>query len=208
MLVGASFGGVYVRLYQLDYPREVAGLVLIDPASEDRLFTMYQKVPVAIASLSADELRSTMTGTGSVRIPRRDPQTGTPFDKLPPDLYRLRIKLDQRLIGAVPESVVADTIHISAEGQRAALARLLQNRNGEEHPLGDLPLIVLTRSEDQTQGIVENHLKLAQLSTNSRHSTVTNSGHEIHLFAPDAVIQAVQDVSTAHRQKTRLPARA
>jgi len=207
VLVGASFGGIYVRLYQLDYPREVAGLVLIDPASEDRLFTMYQKVPVAIASLSADELRSTLTGSGSVRIPRRDPQTETPFDKLPPDLYRLRIKLDQRLIVAVPESVVADTILISAEGQRAALARLLQHRKSQEHPLGDLPLVVLTRSEDQTPGIVENHIELAQLSTNSRHSTVPNSGHEIHLFAPDAVIQAVQDVATAYRQKTRLPAR-
>jgi len=128
VLVGASFGGVYVRLYQLDYPREVAGLVLIDPASEDRLFTMYQKVPVAIASLSADELRSTMTGTGSVRIPRRDPQTGTPFDKLPPDVYQLRIKLDQRLIASIPESIPADTVRVSGEGQRAALARLFDNR--------------------------------------------------------------------------------
>ncbi|HEY3112334.1 MAG TPA: alpha/beta hydrolase [Gemmatimonadaceae bacterium] len=207
ILVGASFGGIYVRLYQLDYPRDVAGLVLIDPASEDRLFTMYQKIPVAIASLSADELRSTMTGSGSVRIPRRDPQTGAPFDKLPPDLYQLRIKLDQRLIAAGPETVLADTIRISAEGQRAALARLLQNRTSQAHPLGDLPLVVLTRSEDQTPGIIKNHIGLAQLSTNSRHSTVPNSGHEIHLFAPDAVIQAIQDVSTAYRQKAPLPAR-
>jgi pimeloyl-ACP methyl ester carboxylesterase len=168
---------------------------------------MYQKIPVAIASLSADELRSTMTGSGSVRIPRRDPQTGAPFDKLPPDLYQLRIKLDQRLIAAGPETVLADTIRISAEGQRAALARLLQNRTSQAHPLGDLPLVVLTRSEDQTPGIIKNHIGLAQLSTNSRHSTVPNSGHEIHLFAPDAVIQAIQDVSTAYRQKAPLPAR-
>ena len=207
ILVGASFGGIYVRLYQLDYPADVAGLVLIDPASEDRLFTMYQRVPVPIASLSADELRSTMTGTGSVRVPRRDPQTGTPFDKLPPDVYQLRIKLDQRLIASIPESIPADTVRVSGEGQRAALARLFDNRRTQEHPLGDLPIVVLTRSREMTPGIAENHIKLAQLSTNSRHSIVPNSGHEIHLFAPAAVIEAIQDVSAAARGKTQLRAR-
>jgi pimeloyl-ACP methyl ester carboxylesterase len=207
ILVGASFGGIYVRLYQLDYPREVAGLVLIDPASEDRLFTMYQQKVVPIGSLSAVELRSTLPLLGSVRVPRRQPQSGAPFDKLPPNLYQLRLKLDQRLIDAVPQTVLADTIQASSEGQRAALVRLLQNRASQNHPLGDVPIVVLTRSEDKTPGIVENHTQLAQLSTNYRHTTVPNSGHEIHLYAPEAVIQAIQDVAAAYRTKGRLPAR-
>src|SRR5919198_1243925 len=38
VMVGASRGGLLVRLYVADYPDEVAGLVLVDPASEDRLF--------------------------------------------------------------------------------------------------------------------------------------------------------------------------
>jgi pimeloyl-ACP methyl ester carboxylesterase len=45
LLVGASLGGVYVRLYQLDYPRDVIGFVLIDPATEDRLFTLTRMHP-------------------------------------------------------------------------------------------------------------------------------------------------------------------
>ena len=207
ILVGASFGGIYVRLYQLDYPGDVAGLVLIDPPSEDRLFTMYQRQAVAIASLSAAELLSTLPQTGSVRVPRRQPQSGSPFDKLPPHLYQLRVEFDRRLIDAVPETVLADTIQLSAEGQRAALARLLQHRTSNGQPLGDLPMVVLTRSEDKTPGIVENHMQLAQLSRNYRHSTVANSGHEIHLYAPEAVIQAVQDVAAAYRTNGRLPVR-
>lgn len=34
VLVGASAGGLYVREYQAAYPEDVAGLVLVDPASE------------------------------------------------------------------------------------------------------------------------------------------------------------------------------
>src|SRR3989442_792251 len=75
----------------------------------------------------------------------------------------------------------------------------------ERHPLGDRPLIVLTRGEDMTPGIAENHTGLARLSTNSRHTIVPGAGHEIHLFVPSAVTQAVQDVCTSVRQRTPLP---
>lgn len=35
VLVGQSFGGVYVRIFASLYPNEVAGLVLLDPSQED-----------------------------------------------------------------------------------------------------------------------------------------------------------------------------
>jgi pimeloyl-ACP methyl ester carboxylesterase len=208
VMVGASFGGIYVRLYQLDYPDDVVGFVLVDPATEDRLFTMFQQKMVTIGSLTAEQLRSILPSTGSVPIPSRSPQTGAPFDRLSPDLYQLRIKLDQRLIASFPSSVSADVVRESSEGQRAALARLLESRTKQVFPIGDRPLVVLTRSQDMTPGIAENHAGLARLSTNSRHAVVPEAGHEIHLFVPSAVIQAIQDVSTASRQRSRLPARS
>ena len=207
VMVGASAGGLFVRLYQLDYPSEVAGLVFVDPATEDHLFTMFGGQAVPIASLTADQLRASLPATGSVPIPRRSPEMGTPFDRLPADSYQLRIKLDQRLIDSYPASVSADIVRESSEGQRAALARLLDSRRPGSKPLGDLPVVVLTRGRDMTPGLTETHGALARLSRNSRQTVVPGAGHEIHLFEPEAVIQAIQDVSASVRQRGPLPSR-
>jgi pimeloyl-ACP methyl ester carboxylesterase len=56
--VMASKGGIYVRLYEDQYPDEVVGLVLVDPTHEDRLFTIFEGKPVSIASLTAEQRRS------------------------------------------------------------------------------------------------------------------------------------------------------
>jgi pimeloyl-ACP methyl ester carboxylesterase len=204
VLVGASFGAMYVRLYQLDYPEEVVGLVFVDPATEDRLFTMVRGKAVTIAELSAEELQSTLPSSGSVPVRSRSPQTGAPFDRLPPELYQLRIKLDQRLISAAGSSVTAEIVRESQEGSRAAFARLLQSRSNENAPIRHRPVVVLTRGMEMTTGLAENHAGLARLSTNSRHTIIPNAGHEIHLFDPSAVIRAIQDVVTASRIGSRL----
>jgi pimeloyl-ACP methyl ester carboxylesterase len=206
VLVGASRGGIFVRLYQAEYPEQVVGMVLVDPASETRLFTMYQGEGVLIGSLTAEQLRATIS-PGTIAVPRRPVQTGTPFDRLPPELYQMRLKLDARLIASFPDSVSYDARLAYAEGERAHLARLLALSAAQTHALGDLPLVVLTRGLDWSQGTEASHLALAKLSTNSRHTRVDGAGHEIHLFKPDAVIQAITDVIEAVRTKSALPPR-
>lgn len=206
VMVGASAGGLYVRLFQLEHPSEVAGLVFVDPSTEDRLFTMYQQRPVAIGSLTAEQLRTTLP-TSAVAIPSRQPQTGAPFDRLPMDLYQLRIRIDQRLIASMPPSVPADVVHEASEGQRAALARLLESRSRQDNPMQGVPVVVLTRGQDMSQGLAENHAGLARLSANSRHSVIASAGHEIHLFTPPAVTQAIEDVCVAVKDRSRLPVR-
>ena len=198
VLVGASLAGLHVRLYQLRYPAEVAGLILVDPAHEDRLFTMFRGEAVAIASLSAADLLSTLPSR-PVSVPRRKPQRGTPFDELPPDLYRIRIALDERLIASVPAVVGPEIVHESAEGERAALAALREASAAKAHPLGSLPVIVLTRGVDADQGVRDVHARAAALSTNSRHTVVDGAGHEVHLFEPAVVIAAIGDVVEAVR---------
>jgi pimeloyl-ACP methyl ester carboxylesterase len=206
VMVGASAGGLYVRTFQLDYPSEVIGLVLVDPASEDRLFTMYQQRAVPIASLSAEQLASTMP-TAPVPIPSRKAQTGTPFDRLPPDLYQLRIKIDQRLIASIPATISAEVVRESSEGQRAALARLAESRTRDNNPMRSVPVVVLTRGQNMGQGLAEVHAGLAHLSTNSRHEIIATSDHEIHLFTPAVVVRAIEDVAVAARERRPLPVR-
>jgi pimeloyl-ACP methyl ester carboxylesterase len=206
VMVGASMGGIYVRIYDITYPGEVAGLVLVDPASEERLFTMLDGKGVTIASLTAEQLRSTVP-PGPATIPRRSPQTGAPFDLLPPELYELRVKLETRLIASIPTSLSHDVVIASAEGERAALARLHEISTTQDHPPGDRPLVVLTRGMDSSQGLTDAHAALARQSTNSRHTVVAGAGHEIHLFKPAAVVQAIRDVLEAVSNGKRLTAR-
>jgi pimeloyl-ACP methyl ester carboxylesterase len=207
VMVGASAGGLYVRLYQLDYPGEVIGLVLVDPSTEDRLFTMYQQRAVSIGSLTAEQLLSTLPTAATIPVSTRAPQTGAPFDRLPADLYQLRIRIDQRLIATMPPSVPLQVVRESAEGQRAGLARLLESRTRDDNPMRTIPVIVLTRGQSMGQGLGETHAALARLSTNSRHEVISTAGHEIHLFTPAAVIQAIEDVAVAAKARRPLVAR-
>jgi pimeloyl-ACP methyl ester carboxylesterase len=209
VMVGASFGALYVRLYQLEHPDDVVGLVLVDPATEDRLFTLFEGKMVTIGSLTAEQLLTTLPASGAVpnRAGTRPPQTGAPFDRLPQDLYATRIRLDERLIAAQGPSVSAEIVREGAEANRAMLARLLASRTAKAAPMRNTPTVVLTRGIDMTPGIAENHAALAALSTNSRHTVVHDAGHEIHLFAPAMVVQAIRDVSVAARQGTQLPKR-
>jgi pimeloyl-ACP methyl ester carboxylesterase len=197
VMVGASRGALYVRLYQLEYPSEVVGLVLVDPATEDRLFIMYKGAIVPIAGLSAQEHATTLPTTASVPIRSRRPQTGTPFDRLPADLYDIRITLDQRLIDSLGSSMPGERARAFAESDHAMLARLLQSRSAADTPFRRVPVVVLTRGLDMTDGLADNHAALAGLSLNSRHSIVRDSGHEVPLFAPDAVIDSIRDVTAA-----------
>lgn len=209
VMVGASFGALYVRFYQLEHPGDVVGLVLVDPATEDRLFTLFEGGMVTIGSLTAEQLLTTLPASGSVpnRAGTRPPQEGAPFDRLPNGLYETRIKLDQRLIASQGASVSADIVREGAEANRAMFARLLESRAAKVAPMRDTPTVVLTRGIEMTPGIAENHAGLAALSTNSRHAVVPDAGHEIHLFAPSIVVQAIRDVSVAARQGTQLPKR-
>jgi pimeloyl-ACP methyl ester carboxylesterase len=207
VLAGASRGGLHVRRFAARYPEEVAGLVLIDPTHEERLFTVFNGETVAIASLTAEQLRSTHKPGPPVKIPRRAPQTGAPFDQLPPDLYKTRILLDERLIASYPDSIPVEVVMAGTENERALLAGLRAERQANPHPLGDRPVVVLSRGIDTNPERDASFAALAQISRNARHTVVAEAGHEIHLFKPGAVIQAVQDVVEAARTKARLPPR-
>jgi pimeloyl-ACP methyl ester carboxylesterase len=158
-----------------------------------------------LAEVSADELRGTFP-LQSVRVPRRRPQTGAPFDKLPPELYQTRLVLDERLIAAQPEFVTPEIIASFQEGERSMLASLLRSRASGKS-FGDRPTVVLSRGADPNAERDSVHAALARLSTNARHTVVPQAGHEIHLFEPAAVVQAIRDVTQSMKEQTKLSPR-
>jgi pimeloyl-ACP methyl ester carboxylesterase len=207
VLVGASRGGLFVRLYQAKYPNEVVGLVLVDPTHEERLYTVFEGKALAIASLTTEQLRTIIPQAGYVKMPRRAAQEGRPFDLLPRELYETRLLLDAKLINSVPDSVSYEIVWQHAEADRSILAYLREQRRASKRPLGNLPLVILTRGADTDNERILAYDELAEMSSNSRHTVVIGSGHEIHLFKPEVVTEAINDVVNAARNDARLKAR-
>lgn len=202
VLVGASRGGLLIRGFLAAYPAEVAGLVFIDPASEERLFGMVGGRPMAIAEMTAEQMRATSPGR-PVRIPKRPVQQGVPFNLLPPDLYKQRLLLDERVIALLPETLTSEQLLAYQENERVFLASLLATRKAGQ-PFGNRPTIVLSRGSDRNRDREDVQKAIAGLSTNSRHTVISDASHEIHLTHPRAVVNAVSDVLEAILKKSQL----
>jgi pimeloyl-ACP methyl ester carboxylesterase len=205
VLVGASHGGLLIRRYLAHYPAEVAGLVFVDPSTEDRLFSMVRGEAFLIAEMTPDQIREGGPPS-TVRVPKRPVQKGAPFDKLPPELYQQRLAADERLVASQPSTLTPEAIFRLRDRERAMLADLLASRKAGT-PFGDRPTVVLSRGDERNKEREDVHDALAKLSTNARHTVIVGAGHEIHLFQPPAVIQAINDVLESVARKTKLPAR-
>jgi pimeloyl-ACP methyl ester carboxylesterase len=120
-----------------------------------------------------------------------------PRDKLPPDAQRMRAW------------VLAQLGHIAAAVnpfEHEELAGLRAERAKSDHPLGDMPLIVLTRGKSEEEGpdgkaFEEEHRKdhtaMAAMSRNGKLVIAANSGHHIQLEEPELVIKAIRDLLAA-----------
>jgi pimeloyl-ACP methyl ester carboxylesterase len=204
-MVGASRGGVFVRLFQAEYPTDVAGMVLIDPTAEDRLSVMFQGGLVPIPELTPEQHRSIQPAASAVLpVPTRQPQTGAPFDRLPPQLYSTRVALDRKLIASMPSTVSGEVAAESSTGDHAMLSRLFAARKSTPALLGDLPVIVLSRGRNSSPDREAAHNEISRVSRNARHLVVADSYHEIHLSHPAAVVSAISDVVAAVRTKAQL----
>jgi pimeloyl-ACP methyl ester carboxylesterase len=209
VLVGQSWGGAIARVYAAKHPADVAGMVLIDSTQADSLLWINGKV-LRPRLVAADEWRALLKPPPPDAKPmpmRSRPPTklGTPFDKLPPDMQRLRLwAMGRQTFQAVDFRAELQVLHDVAEAGA--------------FPLGDRPLIVLTRGlpetdnetgwtvEQQEQDHKRLQATLARLSRNSRQMVVEKCGHHIQLDRPDAVVDAVRRVVAAVNEKRGLGA--
>ena len=205
VMVGASRGGVLVRLFQAEYPADVTGMVLIDPTAEDRLFVNFQGAVAALTSLTSEQHRSMQPPPSAViPIPTRQPQMGTPFERLPKPLYETRVALDRKLIASMPPTVSGQVVAESSIGDYTMLSRLSAARKATATLLGDLPVIVLSRGLNASPEQHAAHAEISRMSRNARHLVVPDSYHEIHLSHPDVVVGAIGDVVAAVKTKAPL----
>jgi pimeloyl-ACP methyl ester carboxylesterase len=194
---------MYVRAYQRRYPMDVVGLVLVDATPEEDLEYLWNGKSTAGVFLSYDALASVYAPYIKNPPPPRELPTKVeePDDRLPSELQRAYLWAARQWLSRI------DMPHswITAESWREEFVALRNRRLGTLHSLGDLPLIVMRRGLRTNAVLNQREADLAELSSAGRLIIATNSDHDIHLYQPDLVAEAIRDVVTAARRRRLSP---
>ena len=219
LLVGHSYGGWLVRLYASSYPADVTGMVLVEAGADDPVRMLPDGTLTHSSNLATDRPVPSIKAANPLRISDIPPPAlalmtaglqqaaasanAPPRDKLPPDAQRMRTwALGQ--LGHVAAAV--------NPFENEELAGLRAERAKREYPLGDLPLVVLTRGLPEENGpdakALEaehrrDHEAVAALSRRGKLVVATHSGHHVQLDEPELVIQAIRDVLGASKGPLR-----
>jgi pimeloyl-ACP methyl ester carboxylesterase len=204
VLVGASIAGIYIQAYQRAFPADVAALVFTN--SSNRIgFPVKGKVGL-IWELTEAEIRSGYPLPASETKGPAPSREDDPFDKLPPDLQKVRLWLDAGLWQESDPSKAGPEPLLS--WRREFLREFDATEPGKKPPLGGLPVVVISSEppapESTRHSRNEAAPRLDYLSSNTIHITAAGSGHEIHLFQPDRVIEGIMRAVSAVRSRTPL----
>ena len=227
VLVGWSSGGLYTRLYQYRFPDEIVGLVEVDPDSEfgadnskivaavmkkppqwytEQTHRFYKQFEKCAVNVSRGTCAFFPGGLAAYR--RRERAAGCPT--ISPAACALA---EVRGRGLARASLWKDeALELEATDRSAAEVR------AAARPYGNLPLIVLTDSEEgdldsgpltvaaqREMWVAKNNAEeqVARLSAIGAHFVVAGSPHAIQLFHPSVVISAVAEVVDQSRYNRR-----
>jgi pimeloyl-ACP methyl ester carboxylesterase len=189
VLVGHSAGGLYVRLFAAKYPKEVAGLVLVDPSVEHqdaRFAAAFGPRAGSIAPMQQRAARC-LAAAREGRLPSLDPALSV----CTPAGYQ-----------AHPGSLVGLWSAESSEIDNLFTTSSDEVRRGAES-LDDLPLVVLTAGGETTSlnpGLVlwaQLHREVAATSRRGSARLVDHTTHMMMFQRPDAIVSAINDVAAA-----------
>jgi pimeloyl-ACP methyl ester carboxylesterase len=196
-------GGEIVRMFALDHPDEVAGIVLVDGGHEDdtvnlmgkmttlRAMSKGRPIPEPRPSVTAaDGLDAAAVQQIEAMVKKFDmtPKIEAPYDKLPEAVRHLQL-----WSAGQPKHWAATDDALGPEESQ----RLYERDHVSEHPLGSIPLIVLTqdmagRSDAHAQAHLQTQKEMAGYSTQGKQIVVAGAGHHIQLEKPDVVVAAVR----------------
>jgi pimeloyl-ACP methyl ester carboxylesterase len=213
VLVGHSYGGWLVRVYQSVYPSEVAGMVLVEAGADNPLRMQSDGRVVHASELATGRAIPPVKTSGPLResdIPpaalarmkagaaqaAADANPGSRA-KLPPEAQRMRtwaLGRWQHVVAAVNPFEIEELMALRAD------------RLKSEHQLGAMPLVVLTRGIPEEQGPEaaareeehrREHTVLATLSSRGELMVALHSAHHVQLDEPELVVATIQRVVAA-----------
>ena len=199
ILVGVSIGGIFIQAYQRAFPEDAAALVFSNSAN--RVGFKGKDKGGLIWELTEADIRSAFPLPPSMKKDPMPTREDDPFDRLPPDLQRVRLWLDVRLweksdpAKATPDSLLS--------WRKEFLKEFDETEPKKKPPLKSLPVVVVSSNPPATDPARHSRdeagPRLDFLSSNTLHITATGSGHEIHIYQPDRVIEGVLQAVTAVR---------
>ncbi|HTZ71457.1 MAG TPA: alpha/beta hydrolase [Acetobacteraceae bacterium] len=224
VLVGHSIGGLYATVYAATYPRDVAGMLLIEPAFAGQAQALANVLSPAhkaeeragYARIFAAE-RHCLDLARKMELTKPENQSSDCLDTPPdpdPDLHRelnrqtARIGTQAAFLSEWQSafSLTDDAARDSAEAQAA---------HGD---FGAMPLVVLTaRNKMLSPGWTRAEVdridaatkagrdELAARSTHGSSVFVDNSGHFIQKDQPDIVVHYIWQIVEAARQSPKPP---
>jgi pimeloyl-ACP methyl ester carboxylesterase len=209
VLAGHSFGGALVRLYASTYPAEVAGVVLVDSQHDDyvRLTGAGEVMASSLASgrpippvKTSDPLREADIPPEALRQIQSMASWNARHANEPP---RDKLPAEAQLMRSWGTAQVKHAASNDNPFEGDELLAMQAERKNRQYPLGDLPLVVLTRGLAEFSGPDaaardeqrrKDQAELATRSRAGRQIVVPSSGHHIDLEAPDVVVRAIRDV--------------
>jgi len=212
ILVGQSFGGFLVRAFARYYPKEVAGMVLVEAVQEDQKIFMGGETPQRIRDFAKgrvvpDVPTSFTAQPDTSKISILNTEIDPLFDKFPDSIRKMEAWAQSQ-----PQFIQA--VQAEMDWSPEDVADIYQHKGEPPYMLGDMPLIVLTRGKGGFDGradsleLEKERLQaqngLADLSANSKHIVDMNSGHNMHVEDPATVITAIKEVFLAASKHTSL----
>ena len=197
VLVGHSFGAINMTYYALNYPAEVAGLVLVDPSHPE----MFERVPGIPSSKSMTQgIRAVATlsrwGVLKPFAPLLARGVFPQIKQFPPDLQQALTAMTaqrQNYAAALREAEASDaSFHSAVSGPGS---------------LGDLPLVVLSagswvtgKQTPMKQAMPALREEQARLSSRGEHRIIAGCDHgDLPILRADAVADAVRAICQAHQ---------
>jgi pimeloyl-ACP methyl ester carboxylesterase len=191
LLVGPSFGGFIVRVFNGKYSDQVAGLLLVDATQEDQ----YRMLPRSWSNLGA--------------AMRRRAQRQAFWAPLYIDLGIARLQL--RMHGQEVSPVLLQSKYLKARASEFENIEVSAEQARMAGHIAEKPLVVLTagrvidatleaalseedRSAYEETWINDLQLRLAHLSARGTRLVVADSGHDMPTDRPDAIVTAVREL--------------
>jgi len=211
VLVGQSYGGQVIRGFADRYRREVSGMVFVDAVHEDQM-VVYGGQPHLIRESAKGrafpepriKLDTEMLESVRDKPPLAEEALEPPLDRLPASAQQIWRWANTR-------PLLNEARGAELEWSPEELARMHNERISNRATLGDLPVIVLARTEggyadgmsisaaDLETQRKELQADLARLSRKGKLIFAPHAGHNIHLEDPDLVIRSIHElVSQRH----------